>query len=358
MRHTVTLIPGDGTGPELVEAAVRVLEATGITFDWDVQEAGEAALARYGVPLPDKVLESLRRTRVGLKGPITTPVGSGFRSVNVALRQELDLYACVRPCRTFPGVPAPFSGVDLVIVRENTEDVYAGVEFEADSAEAEQIRAWTGKRIRQDAAIALKPISAYGSRRVVEYAFEYAVRHRRRRVTAITKANIMKFTDGLFLREARQVAAAYAGRIEYSEVLVDAACMQLVTRPEEFDVLVMPNLYGDILSDLCAGLIGGLGMAPGVNAGDEIALFEPVHGSAPQFKGTNRLNPAAIILSGALMLRHLGEEAAASRVEAAVARVVREGTHVTFDLKPPGQQAAASGTREMADAIVRAMKEA
>ncbi|MFS8524610.1 MAG: isocitrate/isopropylmalate dehydrogenase family protein [Limnochordales bacterium] len=358
MSYRLTLLPGDGVGPELVEATLRVLDATGVKIDWDVQIAGQAAVEKYGTPLPDQVLESLRKNRVGLKGPITTPIGSGFRSVNVALRQELDLYACVRPCKTYPGVPGPFENVDIVIVRENTEDLYAGVEFDVGSPEVAQMREWAPGRIREDAAVSLKPISVSGTRRIVEYAFEYAVSHGRRKVTAVTKANIMKYTDGLFLRVAREVAAAYEGRVEYEELLVDAVSMRLVTEPQHFDVIVTPNLYGDILSDLGAGLIGGIGVAPGVNVGaDGVALFEPVHGSAPAYKGLNRLNPTALILSGMLMLRHLGENEAADRLEAAVAKVIKEGRFVTADLRRPGDDRVAVGTQEMANAIVRAMRE-
>lgn len=357
MSYRLTLLPGDGVGPEIAEATVRVLDATGVKIDWDVQIAGAEALEKFGTPLPDEVLESLRKNRVGLKGPITTPIGSGFRSVNVALRQELDLYASVRPCKTYPGVPSPFDDVDIVIVRENTEDLYAGVEFDVGAAEVEQMREWAPGRIRDDSAVSLKFISVSGTRRIVEYAFEYAVRHGRRKVTAVTKANIMKYTDGLFLRVAREVAAGYEGRIEYEELLVDAVSMRLVMEPEHFDVLVMPNLYGDILSDLCAGLIGGIGVAPGTNAGaDGVALFEPVHGSAPAYKGLNRLNPTAMILSGMLMLRHLGETEAADRLEAAVAHVIREGRFVTHDLRGADDERVAVGTQEMANAIVQALK--
>lgn len=358
MSYRVTLLPGDGVGPELTEATLRVLEATGVKIDWDVHVAGQEAMEKYGTPLPDGVLESLRKNGVGLKGPITTPIGSGFRSVNVALRQELDLYACVRPCKTYPGVPTPFEDVDIVIVRENTEDLYAGVEFDAGAPELAQMRRWAPERIRDDAAVSLKPISATATRRIVQFAFDYAVRHDRRKVTAVTKANIMKYTDGLFLRVAREVAAEYEGRVEYEEMLVDAVAMRLVTEPNHFDVMVMPNLYGDILSDLCAGLIGGIGMAPGMNVGAEgVALFEPVHGSAPAFKGLNRLNPTALILSGMLMLRHLGETEAAERLERAVAKVIAEGRFVTHDLRRPGDKRVAVGTQEMANAIVQALRE-
>ncbi|MGE5528405.1 MAG: isocitrate/isopropylmalate dehydrogenase family protein [Patescibacteria group bacterium] len=353
MSHRVTLIPGDGTGPELAEAARLVIDATGVPIDWDVQEAGIDVMEKAGTPLPDNVLASLRANGVGLKGPITTPIGTGFRSVNVALRHALNLYACVRPCRIYPGVRTRYDRVDLVIVRENTEDLYAGVEYDVDSPEALRIAEMSGGRIRPHAAVSIKPITSEASSRIVRYAFEYAVKNGRRKVTAVAKANIMKFTDGLFYRASRAVAAEYEGRVAYDEMLVDAVCMQLVQRPENFDVLVMPNLYGDILSDLCAGLVGGLGVAPGANIGDGAALFEPIHGSAPKYKGQNKVNPTAIILSGALMLRHLGETRAADRLEAAVARVLAEGRYVTYDMKPHRDDPTAVGTREMAEAIVR-----
>lgn len=355
MGRKVTLIPGDGTGPELTEAARRVIDATGVAIDWEIREAGVDVMAKAGTPLPDVVLDSLRCNKIGLKGPITTPIGTGFRSVNVALRQALNLYACVRPCRIYPGVRTRYSNVDLVLVRENTEDLYAGVEFDVDSPEAVQIAAMGKGKIDPHAAISIKPISEAGSRRIVKYAFAYALQNGRRKVTAVAKANIMKFTDGLFYRVAREVAKEYEGRIAYEEVLVDAACMQLVQRPENFDVLVLPNLYGDILSDLCAGLVGGLGVAPGANIGDDMALFEPIHGSAPKYKGQNKVNPTALILSGVLMLRYMGEKAAADRLEAAVARIIREGKDVTYDMKLDRNDPTAVGTREMADAIIRAL---
>ena len=355
MGRKVTLIPGDGTGPELTEAARRVIDATGVAIDWEIREAGVDVMAKAGTPLPDVVLDSLRCNKIGLKGPITTPIGTGFRSVNVALRHALNLYACVRPCRIYPGVRTRYSNVDLVLVRENTEDLYAGVEFDVDSPEAVQIAAMGKGKIDPHAAISIKPISEAGSRRIVKYAFAYALQNGRRKVTAVAKANIMKFTDGLFYRVAREVAQEYEGRIAYEEVLVDAACMQLVQRPENFDVLVLPNLYGDILSDLCAGLVGGLGVAPGANIGDDMALFEPIHGSAPKYKGQNKVNPTALILSGVLMLRYMGEKAAADRLEAAVARIIREGKDVTYDMKLDRNDPTAVGTREMADAIIRAL---
>ncbi len=352
MAYDVTLIRGDGTGPELVEATRRVLEATGVQFNWDVVEAGVDIMETAGTPLPPNVLESIRKNKVALKGPITTPIGTGFRSVNVALRKELDLYACIRPCKSYQGVRSRFENIDLVIVRENTEDLYAGVEFPVDSPEAKQIIAMGEGKIRQDAAISIKPISRTGSERIVRMAFDYAVENNRRKVTAVAKANIMKFTDGLFYEVAREVANDYEGRVEYDEWLVDAMCMQLVQKPENYDVLVMENLYGDILSDLCAGLVGGLGVAPGANIGVDTALFEATHGSAPKYKGQNKVNPTALILSGMLMLRYLGERDAADRLENAVETVISEGTNVTYDMKPNRNDPTAVGTAEMADAII------
>jgi isocitrate dehydrogenase (NAD+) len=339
MLHSVTLIPGDGTGPELVDAARRVLEATGVGFAWETQEAGADVMDKYGTPLPEGVLESVRRTGVALKGPITTPVGTGFRSVNVAIRKRLDLYVNLRPARFMEGVRGPYSGVDIVVVRENTEGLYAGIEHEV---------------IPGEAAESIRVITRRGSERVVKFAFEYARAHGRRKVTAVHKANILKMTDGLFLSVAREVAQQYPG-IEFEDRIVDNMCMQLVQRPQEYDVLVTTNLFGDIVSDLCSGLVGGLGVAPGANIGDDLAVFEPVHGSAPKYAGKNRVNPVATILSGALMLRHLGEDEAASRVERAVADVVADGKSVTYDLKPSRDDATAVGTREMADAIIDAL---
>ncbi|HOP75461.1 MAG TPA: isocitrate/isopropylmalate dehydrogenase family protein [Bacillota bacterium] len=356
MVHTITLIPGDGVGPEQTAAARRVIEATGVKIDWEVHEAGEVAMEKYGTPLPDAVLESIRRNKVALKGPITTPIGTGFRSVNVALRHALNLYACVRPCKTYPGVRSRYENIDLVMIRENSEDLYAGVEYDLDTPEAKQIIAMSNGKIREDSAISIKPLSITGCRRIVKYAFEYALANGRSKVTAVAKANIMKFTDGLFYRVAREVAKEYEGKIAYDEVLVDAMCMQLVQRPEAFDVMVMPNLYGDILSDLCAGLVGGLGVAPGANIGDGVALFEPTHGSAPKYKGMNKVNPTALILSGMLMLRHIGETEAADRLERAVAEVIAEGKYVTYDLKADRNDPTAVGTQEMADAIIAKMK--
>jgi isocitrate dehydrogenase (NAD+) len=344
--YKATLILGDGTGPELCETVKRVMAATGVAIEWDEVEAGVDALEKYGSPLPEKVLESCRRTHVALKGPITTPIGTGFRSVNVALRKELDLFACVRPCRSYEGVKSRYKDIDLVLVRENTEDLYAGVEFDAGSPEATQIIGMGKGKIYPDAAISIKPISRTGSRRIIQYAFDYAVAHKRKKVTAVSKANIMKFTDGLFFKVGQEVAKEYAGRVEYEERLVDNMCMQLVQKPELYDVLVLPNLYGDILSDLCAGLIGGLGIAPGANMGTTDAVFEAVHGSAPKYKGLNKVNPTAMLLSAKLMLDHLKETDAANRLERAVADVIREGKQVTYDL------GGTAGTREMGDAII------
>jgi len=328
MTHRVTLIPGDGTGPELADALVTVIAATGVPIEWERQQAGLDVMEEYGTPLPEPVLESVRRNKVAIKGPITTPVGSGFRSVNVALRKELDLYACLRPARSIKGVKSRYEDIDLVVVRENTEDLYAGIEH----------------MVGADAAESIKIITRAASERIVRFAFDYARRQGRRKVTAVHKANIMKLSDGLFLRVAREVAEAYPD-IEFEDRIVDNMCMQLVQKPELYDVLVLPNLYGDIVSDLCAGLVGGLGVAPGANIGEKAAVFEPVHGSAPKYTGQNKVNPTALLLSGVLMLQHLGEQEAAARVYAAVAAVIGEGREVTYDL------GGSAGTREMARAI-------
>ena len=356
MAHRVTLIPGDGTGPELAEATRRVLEATGVEFDWDLQEAGADVMDRHGGnPLPEHVLESIRRNGVAIKGPITTPIGVGFRSVNVSLRKSLDLFGQVRPCKSYPGVRSRYEGVDLVIVRENTEDLYAGIEFEEGTSQALELIEWLAKqghsRVRRDSGVSLKPISVTGTRRIVEFAFDYARENGRRKVTAVHKANIMKFTDGLWLRVAREVAAENPD-VEFEDRIVDNLCMQLVGRPEEYDVLVLPNLYGDIVSDLAAGLIGGLGLAPGGNFGTHAAVFEPTHGSAPKYAGQNKVNPMAMMLSGVMMLRHLGEREAAGRLEAAIAEVIAEGKSVTYDMKPSRDDPTAVGTSEVADAII------
>ena len=355
MAHRVTLIPGDGTGPELTEATRRVLEATGVAFEWDVRHAGVDVMEEAGTPLPPETLESIKRNGVALKGPITTPIGTGFRSVNVALRHELGLYACIRPCKTYAGVRSRYEGVDVVVVRENTEDLYAGIEFESDTDDARAVIDFLNglqqKQISRTSGISIKPLSPEGSERIIRYAFEYARANGRRRVSCITKANIMKHTDGLFLAVFREVAKDFP-EIEAWETLVDALCMGLVQRPEEFDVLVLPNLYGDIISDLTAGLVGGLGVAPGANIGTEAAVFEATHGSAPKYTGQNKVNPTAMILSGKLMLDHLGERDAAKRLEDAVASVIAEGKSVTYDLKPTRDDPSAVGTSEYADAII------
>lgn len=361
MAHAVTLIRGDGTGPELIENARRVVEATGVAFDWDVVDAGVDVMERYGTPLPENVLDSMKRTHVAWKAPITTPIGTGFRSVNVAFRKEFDLYANVRPAKTYKGVRTRYDHIDLVLIRENTEDLYAGIEFEQGLPDTEELIKWIRAKqpkavIREPAGISIKPISVPGSERIVKFAFEYAVRQNRKKVTAVTKANIMKHTDGLFYAVAREVARNYPN-IQYDEVLVDNMCMQLVQKPELYDVLVMPNLYGDILSDLCAGLVGGLGVAPGANIGDHGAMFEAVHGSAPKYRGQNKVNPTAVILSGMLMLRYLGEDAAAARLEKAVSAVVAEGKAVTYDMKPDRNDPTAVGTSQMADAIIAKLQD-
>jgi len=355
MAHKVTMIPGDGVGPELSEATMRALDATGVGFEWEVLQAGENVMEEYGTPLPDNVLESIRRNKVAIKGPITTPVGKGFRSVNVALRKELDLYALFRPCKSYPGVRSRYTDIDILMVRENTEDIYMGIEFEEGTEECkrmiEEISAAAGKSIRPDSGLSIKPISIFGTRRVVKSAFEYARANGRNQVTAIHKANIMKFTDGLWLRVAQEVAKDYPD-IEFQDRIVDNMCMQLVQVPEKYDMLVLPNLYGDIVSDLGAGLIGGLGLAPGANMGDEIAVFEATHGSAPKYAGQNKMNPMAMLLSGVMMLRHLKEPEAARRLEQAIASVIAEGKSVTYDMKPDRSDPTAVGTSQVADAII------
>jgi isocitrate dehydrogenase (NAD+) len=360
--HRVTLIPGDGTGPEISEATRRVLEGTGVKFDWDVQNAGVDVMDEYGTPLPDAVLDSIRDTKVAIKGPITTPVGTGFRSVNVALRKELDLYMCLRPCKSYKGVRSRYENIDLVIVRENHEDLYAGIEFEQGSPEASKLIDFLAdlgaRRIREDSGISIKPISVTGTKRIVRAGFDYAVKMGRKKVTAVHKANIMKYSDGLFLKTAREVAAEEYGDsgIEFEDRIVDNMCMQLVQKPELYDVLVLPNLYGDIVSDLGAGLIGGLGVAPGGNIGDDAAVFEPTHGSAPKYAGQNRVNPMAMMLSGVLMLRHLEEMDAGEKLEQAIEDVIAEGKFVTYDMKPHRDDPSAVGTSEVADAIIARME--
>jgi isocitrate dehydrogenase (NAD+) len=383
MYH-VTLIPGDGVGPEIAEATRKCIDSTGVKIDWDVQECGIEVIEKEG-KVPERVLESIKKNKVALKAPITTPIGKGFRSVNVYLRQALNLYACVRPCKSYPGVRGHYQGVDLVVVRENTEDLYAGVEFEAGQPKTAELIAFinsiaTGKKIStgtDTTGVSIKPMSVEGTRAIVNYAFDYAIKHKRKSVCSVSKANIMKFTDGLWYKESRAVATAYgakyedksladgvaadpqlagkvpntAGAVEYTERLIDNMCMQLVQKPELYDVIVLPNLYGDILSDLCAGLVGGLGVAPGANIGSEGAIFEATHGSAPKYKGQNKVNPTALILSGKLMLEHLGEKAAAERLERAVSAVIAEGKDVTYDMKASRTDPTAVGTQQMAEAI-------
>ncbi len=358
--YRVTLIPGDGTGPEIAEATIRVLEATGVQFEWDVQNAGEDVYKQEGNPLPERVLESIRKNRIAIKGPITTPVGTGFRSVNVSLRQTLDLFSCVRPCKTYKGAKTRYENLDLVIFRENTEDLYAGIEYEKDSDGAKAIidlvREKSDREIRPDSGISIKPISVFGTERIVRAAFEYAQKNKRRKVTSVHKANIMKFSDGLFLEVSREVAKDYPD-IEFEDRIVDNMCMQLVQKPELYDVLVLPNLYGDIVSDLAAGLVGGLGLAPGANIGDEYAVFEATHGSAPKYKGLNKVNPLALILSGVMMLRHLGETEAAEKLDNAISSIIREGKDVTYDMKPTPDDPSAVTTSGMADAIIAKIKQ-
>ena len=354
MSYNVTLIPGDGVGPEVTEAARRVLEATGIDFNWDPVEIGSNAMAKHGTPLPDTVIKSIKKNRISLKGPVTTPVGSGFRSVNVALRKELGLFSCLRPCKTYPGAPSRYTDVDIVVVRENIEDLYSGIEFEKGTPEISRlinlISETKNEEIRTDSGISIKAISDMRSRRIVRFAFDYARIYNRKKITAVHKANIMKFSDGLFLSVAREVAGEYKD-IEFEDRIVDNISMQLAQKPHQFDVIVAPNLYGDILSDLCAGLIGGLGLAPGANLSDDIAVFEATHGSAPKYTGMNKVNPMAMMLSGVLMLRHLNEYNAADRLENAIADVIVEGKDVTYDLKPNNPETAV-GTSEVADAVI------
>ncbi len=357
MRRTITLIPGDGTGPEVTQAMCRCVEATGVDIEWELHNAGVDVMDQYGTPLPDHVLDSIRNNKVAIKGPVTTPVGIGFRSVNVALRKTLDLYACLRPARHYQGVRSRYPEADLVVVRENTEDLYAGIEFERGTDECtraiEALSELSGLTIRPDSGVSIKPISEMASKRIVRFAFDYAIANGRRKVTAVHKANIMKYSDGLFLECARHVAEEYADSgIEFEDRIVDNMCMQLVQKPELYDVLVLPNLYGDIVSDLCSGLVGGLGVAPGANIGTDCAVFEPTHGSAPKYAGQNKVNPTATILSAVMMLRHIGETDAGDGLEKAVAAVIAEGKDVTYDLKPTRDDPTAVGTSEMADAII------
>lgn len=357
--HKVTLIRGDGVGPEIAEAARRCMDATGARIAWDIQEAGVDVMQREGTPLPERTLASVAANGIALKAPITTPIGTGFRSINVHLRQHFDLYACVRPCKSYAGVRSKYDNIDLVLVRENTEDLYAGIEFAKDSDAAAELIGWINKhskrQVRPDSGISIKPISVFGTRRIVQFAFEYARKYGRKKVTSVHKANIMKFSDGLWLDISREVAATYPD-IEFEDRIVDNMCMQLVQKPELYDVVVLPNLYGDILSDLCAGLVGGLGVAPGANIGDSKAIFEATHGSAPKYAGQNKVNPTALILSGKLLLEHLGLMAEAHKLEKAVAAVIAEGRDVTYDMKPQRDDPTAVGTQQMADAIIAKMR--
>ena len=358
MAHKITFIPGDGIGPEVADAAKRCIDATGVKIGWEQKEAGIDIMKIVGTPLPDDTLESIKKNKIAIKGPITTPVGSGFRSVNVEIRKRLNLYACLRPCKSYEGVRSRYNDIDLVIVRENTEDLYAGIEFEQGldktTSIINSIKDASGANIREDSAISIKPISVTASEQIVRFAFDYAIKNKRKKITAVHKANIMKYTDGLFLKTALRVAEEFKDSgIEFEERIVDNMCMQLVQRPEIYDVLVLPNLYGDILSDLCAGLVGGLGLAPGANIGDDIAVFEATHGSAPKYKGLNKVNPTAMILSGVLMLRYIKEYDAADSLEKAVASVIEEGKDVTYDLKLDRTDPSAVGTKEMADAIIK-----
>ncbi len=355
MKHKITLIPGDGIGPELTQATVKVIEATGADIKWDEVNAGAEVYQKEGTVLPQRVIDSLNKNKIGIKGPITTPVGTGFRSVNVAMRKIFNLYACLRPCKSYAGVRSRYKDIDLVVVRENTEDLYAGIEFEKDSDEAKDlidfIKNKKDAQVREDSGISIKPISVTGTEKIVRFAFEYAKKNNRKKVTGVHKANIMKYTDGLFLEVFREVASRYP-EIESEDRIVDNMCMQLVQKPELYDVMVLPNLYGDIISDLAAGLVGGLGVAPGGNIGDEIALFEPTHGSAPKYKGQDKANPTAMMLSGVLMLRHIGEGDRADLLESAIAANIEEGKYVTYDMKEDRDDPAAVGTRQYASAIV------
>ncbi len=351
----VTLVTGDGIGPEIAEAARRCIDATGAEINWQIKEAGADIMKRRGTPLPDETLESIRKNGIALKAPITTPVGTGFRSINVHLRQMLDLYVCLRPCKSYKGVRSRYTDIDLVLVRENTEDCYAGIEFEKDKDDTARLIDWLNRhsrrKIRPDSGITIKPISAYATERIVRFAFDYARKTGRKKVTSVHKANIMKYSDGLWLDVSRQVAKKNPD-IEFEDRIVDNMCMQLIQKPELYDVIVLPNLYGDILSDLCAGLVGGLGVAPGANIGDNTAIFEATHGSAPKYRGLNKVNPTALILSGVMMLRHIGKTTQADRLEAAVAAVIAEGKSVTYDMKPSRDDPTAVGTSQMADAII------
>lgn len=356
-KHVVTLIPGDGIGLETTQSMKQVVEATGVDIAWEIAEAGEAVMEKYGTPLPDETVEMIKKNKVAIKGPITTPVGTGFRSVNVSLRKILNLYACVRPVLSIPGAGGRYEGVDLVIVRENTEDLYAGIEFEEGSKSAQELIKFCADQdagvIRPDSGISIKPISITATERIVKYACDYVVAHNRKKVTACHKANIMKYTDGLFLHTAQDVAKGYEGKVEFDDRIIDAFCMNMVIDPSQFDVLVFPNLYGDIASDLCAGLVGGLGLAPGANIGEEYAVFEPTHGSAPKHAGKNRTNPTAQILSAAMMLDHLGEDDKAEMIRTAIKNVYAKGEKVTYDIRrTTGSDLPPASTTEYTQALI------
>jgi isocitrate dehydrogenase (NAD+) len=350
--HRITFIPGDGIGPEIMEVMRKIVDATGVDIEWDVQICGEEAIEKYGTPLPNEAIESIKRNKVAIKGPLTTPVGMGYRSINVEIRKRLDLYACIRPCKLYPGVPSRYEDVDIVVFRENLEGLYSAIEFEVGKDDThyiiEEINRLSNANITKDSALAIKKISIFNSRRIVRAAFEYARRYNRKKVTAVHKANILKHADGLFLRVAREVAEQYPD-IEFNDMMIDNAAMQLVKNPERFDIIVTMNLYGDIISDLCAGLVGGLGLAPSGNIGDNYAVFEATHGSAPKYKGMNKVNPSAIILSAVMMLRHIGEDNAADLIEKALSIVIKEGKYLTYDLKPKTKPV---GTREFGEAIL------
>jgi isocitrate dehydrogenase (NAD+) len=361
LAHKVTFIPGDGIGPEVSVATKKCIEATGVKIDWELREAGTDVVEKYGTPLPEPTLESIKKNGVALKGPITTPVSTGFRSVNVEIRKRLNLYACLRPCKSYKGVRSKYNNIDLVIIRENSEDLYAGIEFQKGSNETleliSEITKLSQKAIALDSGISIKPISVSATERIVRFAFNYAIKYHRKKITAVHKANIMKHTDGIFLETSRRVAEEFkSSGIEFEDRIVDNMCMQLVQVPEKYDVLVLPNLYGDIISDLCAGLVGGLGMAPGANIGDNTAVFEATHGSAPKYKGLDKVNPSAMILSGVLMLRYMGEDRAADRLEQAVSSVIAEGRYVTYDLTPERSDKSAVKMSRMIEAIIEKIK--
>ncbi|MCM8772888.1 MAG: isocitrate/isopropylmalate dehydrogenase family protein [Candidatus Omnitrophica bacterium] len=358
MAYKITLIPGDGIGPEITEVAVKCIEATGIKIHWDIKLAGEECIEKYGTPIPEETIRSIEENKICLKGPITTPVGTGFRSINVFLRQHFKLYVCLRPFKIYKGAKTKFENIDIVIIRENMEDLYAGIEFEKGKEETLElikfIEKTTGKKLSENTGISIKPISIENSEKIVRFGFEYARKNNRKKVTVVHKANIMKYSDGLFLEVAKNIAKEYPD-IEFEDKIVDNMAMQLVQKPELYDVIICPNLYGDILSDLCAGLIGGLGLSAGANIGEDVAIFEPTHGSAPKYKGMNKVNPSAMILAGILMLDYLGEIYYRDKLEKALAEVISEGKYVTYDFKQEGESYV--GTKEMGEAIIKKLEE-